>query len=112
MEKVIIAFSTIIVMMVFGIICYSIYEHVDYGTRQGIIVDKKYNSAYTYTTYDTSRIGNTTIQIPRQQYVPERYQIKIQKTENSKTKSIWIEVTAEEYSTLKIGDSYGGYEEK
>ena len=109
MKKVIISFTIILIIVIFGTIGYSIYTNIDYGAKQGIIVDKKYNGAYTYTEYSTSYIGNSTIQIPQQRYVPEMYQIKIQKTEGEKTKSIWIEVTAEEYNNLKISDNYGGY---
>lgn len=109
---IIIILVTIFLILIFGAFCYSIYQYADYGIKQGIIVDKQYESAYTYTAYTTSYIGNDTIRIPHQEYVSEKYKIKIQKTEDNKIKSIWLEVTSEEYNTLNIGDSYGGYLEE
>ena len=87
----------------------SVFSNMDYGVKQGIVIDKDYNSAYTYTSHTTSYVGNSTIRIPHQEYVNEKYRIRIEKTEEGKTKNRWIEVTAEEYNNLQIGDRYGGY---
>lgn len=112
MEKVIITITIIVIATAFSMIGYAIYEDIDYGTKQGVVVDKKYVKAYTYTTYTTTIVGKSLIQVPYQGYVPEKYKIKIEKVDNYKTKSIWIEVIAEEYNNLNIGDSYGGYLEE
>lgn len=109
---VITVIGSLIVFGIFGLFIYACIDEASYGIKQGIVLDKQYESAHTYTAYTTSYIGNDTIRIPHQEYVSEKYKIKIQKTEDNKTKSIWIEVTPEEYNNLNIGDSYGGYLEE
>lgn len=104
---IIIGITTMIIIAIFGLIGYNIYVDVDYGTKQGTIIDKRYNAPYTSTTYTTSHVGNSTIRIPTTRYNPESYNIKIQKEEDSKTKECWIQVPKEEYGKYKIGDYYG-----
>lgn len=89
-----------------------VISNMDYGVKQGIVIDKDYSSAHTYTSYTTSYAGNSTIRIPYQEYVDEKYRIRIEKIEDGKTKNRWLEVTAEEYNNLQIGDNYGGYKEE
>lgn len=103
---IIIAITIIIIVALFGIIGCSIYTDIDYGTKQGTIIDKKYNAAYTSTTYTSTYTGKTTISIPVTRYNPENYNIKIQKEDNGKTKECWVQITKEEYNKYKIGDYY------
>lgn len=105
---IIIGITILIIIAIFGLIVNQIYVDIDYGTKQGIIIDKKYNAPYTSTTYTTSRIGNSMISIPTTRHNPENYNIKIQKKDNSKTKECWIQITKEEYEKYRIGDYYGG----
>lgn len=84
-----------------------IINDIDYGVKEGVIIDKQYEPAYTYTTYTNNYVGNSTIRIPQQNYVSERYRVKIQKEIEGKEKSIWINITKEEYEKYKIGEYYG-----
>jgi len=97
-----IAITVIILIAIISVIIGSIKNDIDYGTKQGTIVDKRYSSPYT--SYTTSNARNSTIQIPR--YYPETYRIKLQKRDGSKTKECWIEVPAQEYEKYNIGDYY------
>lgn len=99
----------IIASVILGIGLSSLASSMNYGAKQGIVIDKDYSSAHTYTSYTTSYVGNSTIRIPHQEYVNEQYRIRIEKTEDGKTKNTWFEVTSEEYNNLQIGDRYGGY---
>ena len=114
MKDGIVAIVVTVIMIIAGIILgielYSLASSMDYGIKQGIVIDKNYSSAHTYTSYTTSYVGNGTIRIPYQEYVDEMYRIRIEKVEDGKTKNTWFEVTAEEYNNLQIGDRYGRYE--
>lgn len=97
---IIITIMTILVIVtIFGLIVIEIKQDIDYGIKEGQVIDKSYQSAYT--TMSTS--GNVTIP----QYHPERYSIKIQKDIEGKTKSIWISVDKDTYHSISIGEYYG-----
>lgn len=104
---IIIEITILTIIAIIGLIVNQIYVDIDYGTKQGTIIDKKYNASYTTTTHSTSYIGKSTISIPTTKYHPENYNIKIQKKDNGKTKECWIQITKEEYEKYKIGDYYG-----
>lgn len=105
--SIIIPITILIIIVIFGFIIGTCANYVSYGVKEGTVVDKSYHAAYTTTTYQTMRIGNTSTSIPVPQYHSESYQIKIQKEEGSKLKECWIEITAAEYEKVKIGDYYG-----
>ncbi len=107
---IVITVIMIVATIILGIVLSSVISDMDYGTKQGIVIDKDYSSAHTYTSYTTSYVGDSTIRIPHQEYVDEKYRIRIEKVEDGKTKNRWLEVTEEEYNSLNIGDRYGGYE--
>lgn len=107
MGKVITIITIFSAIVIFGIAGFAIYADISYGTKEGEIIDKKYQKAYTTTTYETVRTGETSTSIPIQKYYPESYQLKIQKEVDEELKQLWIEVTAQEYNELKIGDWYG-----
>lgn len=109
---IIVVIGMLIVFGIFDLIIYTGIKEANYGIKQGIVIDKQYTSEHTYTEYSVSHIGNETIKIPYQKYVAEKYKIKIQKTVDGKQKSIWIEITQDEYNNLNIGDSYGNYKEE
>lgn len=97
---IIITIMTILVIVtIFGLIAIEIKQDIDYGIKEGQVIDKSYQSAYT--TMSTS--GNITIP----QHHPERYSIKIQKDIEGKTKSIWISVDKDTYHSISIGEYYG-----
>ena len=114
-EKIADIITVIGLLFVCGVFIWMFYYLIDYanfGAKQGIVIDKQYTSEHTYTEYSISHIGNETIKIPYQKYVAEKYQIKLQKTVDGKQKSIWIDITPEEYNSLKIGDNYNNYLEE
>ena len=83
---IIITVAIITVVTTMALIITHISNNINYGTKQGTIVDKRYNAPYT--TYITSNVGKSTIRTPR--YYPETYSIKIQKNDNGKIKECWI----------------------
>lgn len=89
----------LIILVVVGAFGYAIYEDINYGVKEGTVIDKRYSSAYT--TWNPIYNGKTTTSYPI--YHPPEWNIKIQKEE----KDIWIEVTEQEYNNLKVGDYYG-----
>lgn len=95
----------IIIILILSIVCLSRIE--SYGSKVGTVVDKEYASERSYTTTQIQYVGNNTIQIPKYHHEPAKWKLKLQKTENDKTKEIWIEVTEEEYNNIKIGEFYG-----
>lgn len=105
MKNKILKISILVIILITGMIILTGCEY-DYGTKQGTIIDKKYNAPYTSTTYTTGHIGNSMVSIPTTRHNPENYNIKIQKEENNKTKECWIQITKEEYEKYKIGDYY------
>ena len=98
LEVCIIFFTIFIIAGVFLGIGYLIKNEVDYGKKEGIIIDKKYNSSYT--TMVTS--GKTLVP----QYHPETWNLKIQKEVNGQVKSIWVSVDEYTYHNFGIGDYY------
>lgn len=95
--------SAIIIIGILMLIIGNVITDINYGTKTGKVIDKRYNSSYV--TYSHSSVNNVNVNIPVTH--PESYQIKISKIENGKEKSIWIDITKEEYNKIKIGDSYG-----
>lgn len=110
-EKIVTVITVIGLLFVCGAFIWMFYyliAYANYGTLQGIVVDKQYSTETAYTEY----ITNSGDKIPYQKYIAEKYKIEIQKTVNRKQKSIWIEVPKEEYNNLTIGDSYNDYKEE
>lgn len=97
----------IIGVLLVGTVIYSMIEQFNYDERVGIIVDKQYNAAYSYTEITTSHIGNDTIRIPTTKYREAQYLLKLEKEIDGKKKNIWIEVPENEYEKYKRGDFYG-----
>lgn len=95
-----IAAITLIILVTISI--FLIVNDINYGAKQGTIVDKSYSGPYT--TYISSRIGNSTVITPL--YHPEAYSIKIQKDEDGKIKECWIDISPQEYEKYNIGDYY------
>lgn len=101
-EALIAAIATIIIISIFIAIGIIIKNNIEYGTKEGIVVDKYYIAAYT--TMQSS--GNITFP----QYHPESYNLRIQKEVEGKDKSIWINVDQITYHNINIGDYYGYHE--
>ena len=102
LELFAVAFSIIIIVSIFVIVGIIIKNNIEYGTKEGKVIDKNYIGAYT--TIQNS--GNITFP----QYHPERYNIRIQKEEKGKIKSIWINVDQTTYHNINIGEYYGYHE--
>lgn len=98
LEIIIVAIAIIIIISTFVIIGIIIKNNIEYGTKEGTVIDKNYTSAYTTML----RSGNTTFP----QYHPENYSIKIQKEVDGKNKSIWINVDQTTYHNINIGEYY------
>lgn len=95
----------IIVSVILLIGCY-IYEHFSYGAKEGIIIDKQYSPAYTYTTYNSTYVNGISVSMPMQHYSGERYYFIIQKEVKGKLKSVDVNVTQEEFNNYNIGDYF------
>lgn len=107
MEKFIIIFATGLILIIFALLISGIVQYEGYGAKVGTVIDKQYTSENFYITTKTQYIENKTISIPEYHHEPAKWKIKLQKLEADKEKTIWIEVTEEEYKNLKIGEYYG-----
>ena len=103
----IIVLVALIIFMI-SLIGIAIYENIDYGEKEGTIIDKYYRGSYVTTTYVTS--GK--IIIPNTMYHPESWNFKLQKEVDGEEKTITIEVTEELYNKYNIGDYFKESEEK
>lgn len=102
LEILIVTIMVIITISTFVGIGIIAKNNIEYGTKEGIVIDKNYTAAYT----TMQRSGNITFP----QYHPESYNIRIQKEEKEKIKSIWINVDQTTYHNINIGDYYGYHE--
>lgn len=98
LEAIIVVITIIIIISAFVTIGIRMKNNIEYGTREGVVIDKNYIAAYT----TIQRSG----QITFPQYHPENYSIKIQKEVDGKNKSIWINVDQTTYHNIKIGEYY------
>ncbi len=105
-QGIVIVIAIAVIVLVVGFIGYYIYSYATYGSKEGTIIDKSYTPAHTYTTTQTSYVNGSTINIPSQNYQAESYTFAIQKVINGKTKSIWVNVTKEEFEKYNIGDYF------
>lgn len=83
---------------------YNIANEINYGEIVGTIINKQIEPAYSYITYTHTGYVN----VPVTHYKEETYKFTIQKEENNKTKTRWIDVSEEDYNKYEIGDYYGG----
>lgn len=97
-EIFLIGIIIIIFVMLFGILGIAIKEEIDYGVKEGQVVDKNYHSAYM------TMIHSGKVTIP--QYHPESYRIQIQKEIDGKIKSVWVTVDKDTYNSINVGDYY------
>lgn len=101
--------TTIAVIIIFFIILligYYVYKQFSYGAKEGFIIDKQYSPAYTYTTYNSTYVNGTSVSMPMQHYIGERYYFIIQKEVKGKLKSVDVNVTQEEFNKYNIGDYF------
>ena len=94
LEIVVISIAIILIVGVFALIGCQIKNEMDYGIKEGTVIDKDYDSAYT------SYIYINRMMIP--QYHGESWKIKIQKED----KELWISVDEITYHNYEIGDYY------
>lgn len=100
------AIAVIIILSVIALICYYVHEHLSYGAKEGIIIDKQYSPAYTYTTYSSTYVNGTSVSMPMQHYSGERYYFIIQKEVKGKLKSVNVNATLDEFNKYNIGDYF------
>lgn len=91
-------FAILFIALVSFLIGFMIYKNVSFGTKQGIVIDKEYHSAWV--SYTSSYVNGSTISIPVTH--PQSWSIKIQKDD----KDLWIDISESEYNQIKIGDCY------
>lgn len=94
LEVLIISILVITIVGLFALVGYQIKNEMDYGIKEGTVIDKTYRSAYTSYIYINGMM------IP--QYHGESWQIKIQKDD----KELWITVDELTYHDYEIGDYY------
>ena len=94
LEIVVISIAIILIVGLFALIGYQIKNEMNYGIKEGTVIDKDYDSAYTSYIYINGMM------IP--QYHGESWQIKIQKDD----KELWISVDELTYHDYEIGDYY------
>lgn len=97
-----------IVILIFILACiglvYNVVNTIDYGQKVGTIINKEIEPAHSYITY----VHTGYVNVPMTHYKGDTYKFELEKEENGKAKTIWIEVSEEEYSKYEIGDYYGG----
>lgn len=98
--------SILIIIVVILFIGHYIYSYASYGAKEGTIIDKHYNPAYTYVTTTTSYVNGNSVNIPTQHYQAETYTFTIQKEINGKIKTVTINVTKEEFEKFNIGEYF------
>lgn len=99
LEIFIIGIVVLTTIVILATIAIEIKQEIEYGTKEGQVIDKSYQAAYT------TMMASGKVTIP--QYHPERYQIEIQKEIKGKTRSIWISVDEDTYHSINVGDYYG-----
>lgn len=89
-----------VIFLIFGFVSMiiSIKNNIEYGKKEGVVIDKKYTSAYTTMV----SCGKTLIP----QYHPEKYSIKIQKEVEGENKSIWVDIDQTTYQNIETGKYY------
>lgn len=97
-EIIICAILMINIILVFAVIGIKIKNNIEYGEKEGVVIDKNYTSAYT----TMMSCGKSVTP----QYHPESYSIKIQKEVEGKNKSIWINIDQTTYQNINIGEYY------
>ena len=98
LEIFLILFTVLIIALIIIAVGCMIKEEVDFGIKEGIVIDKDYNRGYTTMVY-TGKVA-----VP--QYHPASWRIKIQKEVNGENKELWTEVDETTYHNLNIGDFY------
>ncbi len=98
LEVLIVAIAVIILIFAFVAMRISMKNNIEYGKKEGVVIDKNYTSAYTTII----SCGKSVIP----QHHPESYSIKIQKEVEGKNKSIWINIDQTTYQNIEIGEYY------
>lgn len=96
----------IIFAVVLSIIVCSIgWYFVNEGNRisSGVIVDKEYYPGHNYSSAHTDANGRTNYTRDNR---PPQYQFCIEGEKNGEIVRYWFDVTADEYSQYRIGDTY------
>lgn len=91
-------FLVVIMVLIIMLCVYIVKEESEFGTKEGFVIDKDYNGAYTTMIYAGKVI------VP--QYHPASWKIKIQKEVKGENKALWVEVDETTYHSLNIGDFY------
>lgn len=94
---ILIVFITVLIVSVVQVI-----KNANNRITEGIVVDKRYQPAYT--THRTQTVNKEVIEIP--EYHPEIYQMCIEGQKNSETVQYWFSCPSEEWNSYKIGDYY------
>ena len=97
-----------LIIFIISLIGIAIYQNINYGEKEGTIIDKYYEESYIMTTY----VMSGKVMIPNTIYRPESWNKKKKKEVNGKEKITTIEITEELYNKYNIGDYFKKSEEK
>lgn len=73
------------------------------GPESGVVIGRKYDPGYFYTTTSCMPSGKSTVCVPVQQYMPESWELKLRP---AKGKPGWRDVDKGEYSRCINGEHY------
>lgn len=86
----------LIIICIFGLLFATFKNEEDYGIKEGTVINKEHNSRYTSFVYS----GKVLVPISH----PGSWKLQLQKEAEGKVKTIWIDVSEEEYKKINIGD--------
>lgn len=101
-EIIVIIIVSLIIGLATAVMFSEINSKKEFGTEEGIIIDKKHTDSYTTIMY--THVNK--VMIPHPIYHTETYQLKLSKTIDGEKKTLWVEVSKEIYDKLNIEDYY------
>lgn len=84
------------------------YQNLNYGDKEGTIINKYHREPYTTTSY----VMSGKIMVPIINRYPESWNFELQKDVEGEKKTITIEVSQNTYNNYSIGDYFKESEEK
>lgn len=102
LEMFIIGFVIALIIGITTVLISAIASNIEYGEKEGVIIDKRYRNAYTTIMY----IPTGKVLLPTTQYYPEKWEIQIKKEVDGKERNTWTSIDENTYNNLKIGDYF------
>ena len=98
----------IVIVLLLIVLINETYQNLNYGYKEGTIINKYYKEPYTTTSY----VISGKIMVPIINRYPESWNFKLQKDVKREKKTITIEVSQNTYNNYSIGDYFKEREEK